>query len=120
MNTVIFDLDGTLVDSAPGIIASLTHAVRALGHDFMPFAGIERLLGPPMVNVVSQLLEPYRDDRVALGVVHSFSPSASDGPRLFLQQMHARSALPAPQILPPSSLIKTPRRGIGRMHRQAQ
>jgi phosphoglycolate phosphatase len=68
MNTLIFDLDGTLVDSAPGIIASLTHAVRALGHEFAPFTGIEHLLGPPMTQVVSQLLAPFGDDRIAQGV----------------------------------------------------
>jgi len=68
MHTLIFDLDGTLVDSAPGIVASLVHAVRALGHDFTPFAGTELLLGPPMTHVLSQLLAPYRDDRVAQGV----------------------------------------------------
>lgn len=58
MKTLIFDLDGTLVDSAPGIVASLTHAVRALGHDFTPSAGITHLLGPPMTQVMAQLLMP--------------------------------------------------------------
>ncbi|MCU1395633.1 MAG: haloacid dehalogenase [Ilumatobacteraceae bacterium] len=42
-DTVIFDLDGTLSDSAPGIIASLHHAYDELGHDkpgdFVPFIG---------------------------------------------------------------------------------
>ncbi|MDD1963772.1 HAD hydrolase-like protein [Pseudomonas putida] len=68
MKNLIFDLDGTLVDSAPGIVVSLTHAVRALGHDFTPYAGITHLLGPPMTQVMAQLLEPYGDDRVDEGV----------------------------------------------------
>ena len=42
-DTVIFDLDGTLSDSAPGIVASLHHAYDLLGHpkpdDFVPFIG---------------------------------------------------------------------------------
>ena len=42
-DTVIFDLDGTLSDSAPGIVASLHHAYDMLGHpkpaDFVPFIG---------------------------------------------------------------------------------
>ena len=42
-DTVIFDLDGTLSDSAPGIVASLHHAYDELGHpkplDFVPFIG---------------------------------------------------------------------------------
>ncbi|MDU8358480.1 HAD hydrolase-like protein [Pseudomonas syringae group sp. J309-1] len=68
MKILIFDLDGTLVDSAPGIVASLTHAVRALGHDFTPSAGITHLLGPPMTQVMAQLLVPYGDDRIDQGV----------------------------------------------------
>lgn len=68
MKTLIFDLDGTLVDSAPGIVASLTHAVRALGHDFTPSSGITHLLGPPMTQVMAQLLMPYGDDRIDQGV----------------------------------------------------
>lgn len=55
MKNLIFDLDGTLLDSAPGIVVSLTHAVRALGHDFTPYAGITHLLGPPMSQVMAQL-----------------------------------------------------------------
>jgi phosphoglycolate phosphatase-like HAD superfamily hydrolase len=30
--TVLFDLDGTLTDSAPGIAGSINAALRALGH----------------------------------------------------------------------------------------
>lgn len=68
MTHLIFDLDGTLVDSAPAIVASLTHAVRALGHDFEPFAGIEHLLGPPMTHIIGHLLAPFGDARVIEGV----------------------------------------------------
>lgn len=64
MDSIIFDLDGTVLHSAPGIIQSLTHAVRALGHDFEPFAGMEHLLGPPMTTIVAQLLKPFGDHRV--------------------------------------------------------
>ena len=38
---VLFDLDGTLVDSAPGIAASVRHATRELG---LPEEQRERLL----------------------------------------------------------------------------
>jgi phosphoglycolate phosphatase len=44
LKTVIFDLDGTVLHSAPGIIQSLTHAIRQLGHTFDPHAGIEQAL----------------------------------------------------------------------------
>jgi phosphoglycolate phosphatase len=61
---IIFDMDGTLLDSAPGIAKSLTHAIRQLGHDFHPPAGVHALFGPPMNQVVAQLLRPFGDDRV--------------------------------------------------------
>jgi phosphoglycolate phosphatase len=61
---IIFDLDGTVLDSAPGIVESLTHAIRQLGHDFVPDAGTQRLLGPPMNQIVAELLAPFADDRV--------------------------------------------------------
>lgn len=64
LNVIIFDLDGTLLDSAPGIISSLTLAVRQLGHDFQPPADIQKLIGPPMNEIVAQLLRPFGDDRV--------------------------------------------------------
>lgn len=63
--TLIFDMDGTLLDSAPGIVRSLSHAIRRLGHDFQPKADIHALFGRPMGQVVAQLLRPFGDDRIA-------------------------------------------------------
>ncbi len=44
-DTVIFDLDGTVSDSAPGILASLDHAFRETG--FPPPPDLIRFIGPP-------------------------------------------------------------------------
>ena len=44
-DTVIFDLDGTVSDSAPGILASLDHAFTETG--FPPPADLRRFIGPP-------------------------------------------------------------------------
>ncbi|MFJ2683562.1 HAD hydrolase-like protein [Pseudomonas sp. NPDC087342] len=63
-NVIIFDLDGTVLDSAPGIVESLTYAIRQLGHDFTPGAETQRLFGPPMNQIVAELLAPFADDRV--------------------------------------------------------
>ena len=57
-------MDGTLLDSAPGIGESLTHALRALGHDFFPAANLHERFGPPMRGIVEALLAPYADTRV--------------------------------------------------------
>ena len=44
---IIFDMDGTVLDSAPGILESLTYAIRQMGHDFIPGAETQKLFGPP-------------------------------------------------------------------------
>ena len=46
-STVLFDLDGTLTDSAPGIINSVMHAAGKLGLDADP-AELRSFVGPPL------------------------------------------------------------------------
>lgn len=57
-------MDGTLLDSAPGMGESLSHALRTLGHDFVPAANLHERFGPPMRGIVEALLAPYADTRV--------------------------------------------------------
>ena len=54
--TVLLDLDGTLIDSAPGILGSLTAAFAELGIP-LPDGGLPRtLLGPPLYRSLPQLV----------------------------------------------------------------
>ena len=46
--TILFDLDGTLTDSAPGILNSVCHACRRLGLEVPDEATLRRFLGPPL------------------------------------------------------------------------
>lgn len=62
---VIFDMDGTLVDSVPGIRASLAYALEQQGHWLAEETDITALIGPPMERIVAALLAPFGDDRVA-------------------------------------------------------
>ncbi|MBG6248017.1 MAG: HAD family hydrolase [Candidatus Symbiopectobacterium sp. PLON1] len=62
---VIFDMDGTLIDSVPGIRASLAYALDQQGHRLAEETDITALIGPPMDQVVATLLAPFGDDRVA-------------------------------------------------------
>ncbi|MCW4355344.1 HAD-IA family hydrolase [Hoyosella sp. YIM 151337] len=52
---VLFDLDGTLTDSAPGVMTSFLHALSSIGHT--PPAGMEVLdvVGPPMIDTLTGL-----------------------------------------------------------------
>ena len=45
---VLFDLDGTLVDSSPGIFSSVRHAAAALGLPAPGPAQLRRMVGPPL------------------------------------------------------------------------
>lgn len=79
---VIFDLDGTLVDSAPGIVASLRHAFSACGIA-PPATDWSRLIGPPLPRMLEAAmpgLEPqqkhaliaaYRDHYARVGLFES-------------------------------------------------
>lgn len=62
---VIFDMDGTLVDSVPGIRASLAYALDQQGHCLAEETDITALIGPPMDQIVATLLLPFGDDRIA-------------------------------------------------------
>lgn len=66
---VLLDLDGTLVDSQPGIAASCLAAMRALGHEPGDALDIKRFIGPPLEDVLRALLATYGDDRIDEAVV---------------------------------------------------
>jgi phosphoglycolate phosphatase len=66
--SVLLDLDGTLIDSQPGIAASCLAALRALGHEPDENLDIARAIGPPLEELMQVLLKSYGDDRVAEAV----------------------------------------------------
>src|SRR5262249_22471137 len=66
---VLFDLDGTLVDSRPGIVAGLRHAMRQMGHELPAEAPLDWAIGPPLVEVMARLLAPFGDPRAEEAVV---------------------------------------------------
>lgn len=51
---ILFDLDGTLTDSAPGILNSVRYALEKLGQEPLPEAVLRKFLGPPLVNTFSE------------------------------------------------------------------
>ncbi len=67
-SAILLDLDGTLIDSEPGILSSCRAALRALGHEADPQMEIASIIGPPMEDVMRYLLAQFGDDRVAEGV----------------------------------------------------
>ncbi len=66
---VIFDLDGTIVDSAPGVIGSIEHAFRRAGLEAPPASELRRWLGPPMLQ---SLRETAGLDEETAQAVHAY------------------------------------------------
>jgi phosphoglycolate phosphatase len=66
--SVLLDLDGTLIDSQPGILASCLAALRSLGHEPDETLDISRAIGPPLEDMMQILLHSYGDDRVGEAV----------------------------------------------------
>lgn len=66
--TVLLDLDGTLIDSYPGILQSCLAALRALGHEPGDTLDIKSTVGPPLEDMMQILLQSFSDDRVGEAV----------------------------------------------------
>ena len=66
--SVLLDLDSTLIDSYPGILASCLAALRALGHEPDETLDIRRTIGPPLEDMMQVLLQSYGDGRVGEAV----------------------------------------------------
>jgi phosphoglycolate phosphatase len=57
---VLFDLDGTLSDSAPGILAALRHAFDVHGIPRLDAHGERAILGPPFYESLPPIVGPDR------------------------------------------------------------
>jgi phosphoglycolate phosphatase len=93
---VLFDLDGTLSDSAPGILGALRHAFMVNGLPPLDPTTERVLLGPPFYESLPPLIggedklpaviDAYREKYGAAGM---YDTSAYDGVRDVLAVLHA-------------------------------
>jgi len=67
---LLFDLDGTLTDSSPGISRCLAYTMRAMGQDVPPIPRLRRCVGPPLATVFQSLLTNCDTDDIerAIGI----------------------------------------------------
>jgi phosphoglycolate phosphatase len=65
----LFDLDGTLTDSRPGIIRSIRAAVRAVGFETPPTENLMWCVGPPLPAIFAQLLARGENDPLVANAV---------------------------------------------------
>ncbi|MBP2847450.1 HAD family hydrolase [Dickeya oryzae] len=66
---IIFDLDGTLVDTPSGIVSAFVTALRDLGMPVEDRSAIRATIGLPLEKAFSQLLSlPVEDERIAQAI----------------------------------------------------
>lgn len=64
----LLDLDGTLIDTRPGIAACMRWAMGELGHALDPGENLDWMIGPPMEETMETLLARWGDQRTAEAV----------------------------------------------------
>lgn len=52
---ILFDLDGTITDSAPGIVASAKYALSKFGIYENDISVLQKFVGPPLVNAFTEI-----------------------------------------------------------------
>ncbi len=52
---VIFDLDGTLIDSSPGIIAAVSKSLEILKQKPLTYSQIKSCIGPPIADTIGKI-----------------------------------------------------------------
>ena len=61
IKNIVFDLDGTLLDTTEGILESVRFAAKQLGFDDLPYSTLLRFVGPPIQN---SFIEYYSCDNI--------------------------------------------------------
>ncbi|HTO10980.1 MAG TPA: HAD hydrolase-like protein [Candidatus Binatia bacterium] len=101
MPTLLFDLDGTLTDARPGIVACIRHAVEGLGRPCPDDAVLATFIGPPLRATFAALLETSEREpietamalyRGRFGVTGLFENRVYDGVPEMLVEIGARAA----------------------------
>ncbi|NHO31063.1 HAD hydrolase-like protein [Acetobacter fallax] len=62
-SAILFDLDGTIVDSRTGIIDSIHSTLRDLGHKPDLDHDLNWVVGPPLRDLIGEILLHYNDTR---------------------------------------------------------
>lgn len=68
MHNIIFDLDGTIIDSSEGIVASMEYALKGIGVEGVAKSQISALIGDPLEDMFFTLSDNLSGDDIVAGV----------------------------------------------------
>ena len=74
MYAILVDLDGTIVNSAPGIIGSYQHALRCMGVECPPAEDLTWVVGPPLRRSFPKLIGLDQDVEEAVRLYREYYP----------------------------------------------
>ncbi len=74
---LLFDLDGTLTDSRPGIIASIRHALAENGISVPAAENLTWCIGPPLLETFRKLVGPDASEELYQDTIVSYRESYS-------------------------------------------
>jgi phosphoglycolate phosphatase len=114
--TVLLDFDGTLVDSAPGIVSTIAYALTELGRPVPPMNELLRWVGPPLPesfeiraglspSEITEAIAIYRTRYLDVGV---YDGKIFDGMGVFLKTLReagAHIALATSKPTTPASIM---------------
>lgn len=114
--TVLLDLDGTLVDSAPGIVSSISHTLRTLERPVPPMKELLRWVGPPLPESfglrsglsaaeVDEAMKIYRAHYLDVGAYDSKLFDGMGSLLLGLKKAGAAVALATSKPITPASVM---------------
>lgn len=112
---LVFDLDGTLIHSAPDIVASLQRTLRRLGRTVLPDERIVAAIGNGVRTLIERTSEPPHEPVIA-AFMAEYAEHLLDGTRLYDGVAETLAALPHPKIVlsnKPEALSKKAVEGLG-------
>lgn len=70
-DTVLFDLDGTLLDTEEAILKSIQYTVAHFTGEYKPTESYKKFLGLPLIDVFSQLVPEHPEEACRVYVDHN-------------------------------------------------
>jgi len=93
IKNLLFDFDGTIVDTSEGIVNSMQYAFEKLEIKKLPDASVKEIIGPPLDEIFSMLLNNDNEELIGKVVYHFRDRYAKKGLKEFQLYENVESTL---------------------------